>query len=217
MNRVTTPKLPPPPLSAQNRSAFSFAVGRAHLAVRGDDLDLLEIVDRPAEPTRQVAEAAAERQAGHADLGDEAEHGRQPVLLRRAVDVLEQTPGPDVREPGVGVDRDLAHAGHVERQAALGDRGAGDVVTAALDAEQQPVVTRERDGRGDVAGRGRLDDERRDHGDHAVPDQHGVVPALVPRAQQGAVERSVEIVELVRRERGVSALACRDVECARRS
>ena len=67
------------------------AVGGADLAVGGDDLDLLEVVDRPAEAARQVAEPAAEGQAGDADLGDEAEHGRQPVLLRRPVDVLEQT------------------------------------------------------------------------------------------------------------------------------
>ena len=117
------------------------AVGDADLAVRGDDLDLLEVVDRPAEATRQVAETAAERQAGDADLGDEAEHGRQPVLLRRPVDVLEQTPRADVRELGLGIDGDVAHAGHVERQAALGDRGSGDVVAAALDAQQQTVVT----------------------------------------------------------------------------
>ena len=104
MNRVTTPKLPPPPRIAQNRSAFSSRLARPDLAVGGDDLDLLEVVDRPAEAARQVAEAAAEREAGDADLGDEAEHGRQPVLLRRPVDVLEQAPGPDVREPGLGVD-----------------------------------------------------------------------------------------------------------------
>ena len=153
MNRVTTPKLPPPPRNAQNSSAFSYAVGGADLAVGGDDLDLLEVVDGPAEAAHQVAEAAAQGQAGDADLGDEPEHGREPVLLGRLVDVGEQAPGSDVREPGVGVDGDLAHAGHVEGQAALGDGGAGDVVAAALDAEQQAVVAGEPDGRGDVVGR----------------------------------------------------------------
>jgi hypothetical protein len=111
------------------------AVGGADLAVRSDDLDLLEVVDRPTEPTRQVSQAAAEGQAADANLGYEAEHSCQPVLLRRAVDVLEQTPGPDVRDLGMVIDGNVAHAGQVERQAALGDRGPGEVVAPALDGE----------------------------------------------------------------------------------
>ena len=138
VNRVTTPKLPPPPRSAQNRSAFSSRLARADLAVGGDDLDLLQVVHRPAEATRQVAQAAAERQAGDADLGDEAEPtGGQSVRLCRPVDVPEQTARADVREPRVRVDGDVAHARHVERQTALGDRGSGHVVAPALDAQQQ--------------------------------------------------------------------------------
>lgn len=86
------------------------AVGDADLAVRGDDLDLLEVIDRPAEPPREVTEAAAKRQSRDADLGDEAEHGCEPVLLRRPVDVLEQASRVDVRKLGVGIDRDVAHA-----------------------------------------------------------------------------------------------------------
>ena len=111
------------------------AVGGANLAVGGDDLDFLEVVHRPAEAAGQVAKAAAEREAGHADLGDEAEHGREPVFLSRPVDVLEQTPRPDVRELLFGGDGDVAHSGHVERQTSFGDRCPGDVVAPALDAE----------------------------------------------------------------------------------
>jgi hypothetical protein len=95
----------------------------ANLAVRCDDLDLLEVVDGPAEATRQIAEPAAERQADDAHLGDEAENGRQPVLLSRRIDVLKPRARPDVRDPRPGVDGDLAHAGHVERETMLGDRG----------------------------------------------------------------------------------------------
>ena len=160
------------------------AAGGADLAVGGDDLDLLEVVDGPAEPAGQIAKAAAEGQAGHADLGDEAEHGGQPVLLGRLVDVLEQAAGSDVGEPGIGIDADVAHAGQVEGQAASGDGGAGDVVAAALDAEQQPMVAGEPNRRGHVVGRGRLDDECGDLGGHAVPDQQRVVPAVVAGAEQ---------------------------------
>ena len=74
------------------------AVRRARIAaVGGDDLDRHQVVDRPAEAAGEVAEAAAERQAGDADLGEEAEHGGEPVLLRRPVDVAQQAAGSDVR------------------------------------------------------------------------------------------------------------------------
>ena len=56
-------------------------------AVGGDDLDLEQVVDRPAEAAREVAEAAAEGETGHADLGEEAERGGEAVTLGRAVDV----------------------------------------------------------------------------------------------------------------------------------
>ena len=48
----------------------------ADLPVGGDDLDLEQVVDRPAEAAREVAEPAAERQAGDADLREEAERRR---------------------------------------------------------------------------------------------------------------------------------------------
>ena len=68
--------------------------------------------------------------------------------------------GPDVREPRLGIDVTSRMRDMSSIRAALGDRGSRDVVAAALDAEQQPPVAREPDGRGDVGGRGRLEDER---------------------------------------------------------
>jgi hypothetical protein len=84
------------------------------------------------------------------------------VGLGGLVDVAEQTPRADVGELGLGVDGDLAQAGQVQGEAALGDGGAGDVVAAALDAEQQPVVAREADRGGDVGGGDRLEDQGRE-------------------------------------------------------
>ena len=66
------------------------AAGPADLAVGGDDLGLEQVVDGPAEPAGEVAEPAAERQPGDADLGEEAERHGEAVCLGRAVDVAEQ-------------------------------------------------------------------------------------------------------------------------------
>src|SRR6266508_1434101 len=186
--------------------------GRADLSVCGDDFDLLQVVDRPAEPASQVAKSAAERQAGHSSLGHEAEHRRQPVLLRGLVDVLEQAPRPNVRKPGIGVNRDVAHAGHVPHQSVPGDRGSGDVVASAHDAEQQLMFSGETDGLSAVEGRNRLDDERREPGHHAVPHEHRVVPSLVPRSQNRTCDPRVQILEPLRREADPSSLECDDID-----
>src|SRR4029453_15522053 len=54
---ATTPERP-------EEVGVMLTVGEADPAVGGDDLDLLEVVHRPSEATGQVAEPAAEREAG---------------------------------------------------------------------------------------------------------------------------------------------------------
>jgi hypothetical protein len=190
--------------------------GRPDLAVSGDDLDLLQVVGRPAEATREVTQPAAQRQAGDPDLrGEGAQRCRQSVGLCRPVDFLEQTPGADARELRVRVDGDLTYARHVESQAALDYRRSSHVVTPAFDAQRQAVVTRETDSRGNVDRRGRLEDKHRDFRDHAVPDEHGVVPARGARAQQRTLDSRFELVELLGREPHKTAVEAGDVDGAR--
>ena len=112
------------------------ATGSADLAVRGDDLDGFEIVDRPAESAREIAEAAAERESRNADLGDEAEHRRQAMRLSCRINVSQAASSADCCDPCIRIDRDVAQLCHVEHDSVLGDRRAGDVVATALDAEQ---------------------------------------------------------------------------------
>ena len=76
----------------------------------------------------------------------------------------------------------------VEGQAARRHGGSGDVVAAALDAEQQPMLAGEPDGGGDVVGRGRLEDQGGEPGRHAVPDRNGLVPTLVASTQQPTLD-----------------------------
>ena len=77
-------------------------------AVGGDDLDLEQVVDGPPEAAGEVAEPAAERQPGDADLGDEAERRREAVQLGLAIDVAEQAPRLHRRRARLGVDDDPA-------------------------------------------------------------------------------------------------------------
>ena len=57
----TTPKLPPPPRIAQNRSGCVLGVHAEELAVGGHDLGGEQVVDREAVLADEVADAAAER------------------------------------------------------------------------------------------------------------------------------------------------------------
>ena len=135
---MTTPKLPPPPRIAQNRSGFSVALARQHVAIGGDDVGRQQVVDGQAELAGQPAEAAAQRQPG--DAGGRVDAGRrgQAERLRLAVDVAQ---GARRARP-----RRAARAGSTrtdfmrERsiisppsQTAL----AGDVVAAAAHRDQQ--------------------------------------------------------------------------------
>jgi hypothetical protein len=192
---VTTPEVAAAAPQRPEQVRVTLAAGRAELAVGADDLGLDQVVGRPAEPAGQVAEAAAQGEAGHADLGDEPERGGQAVGLGGPVDVGQPAARPDVGQPGLGVDGELAQAGQVDGQAALGDRRPGDVVAAALDPEQQAVGAGEADGGGHVGGRGRLEDQRRGGRGQAVPDPHGVVPARVVRPQQPALDPPGQVLQ----------------------
>src|SRR5690606_39707317 len=92
------------------------AVRRAQHAVRGDDVDLIEIVDGPAEPTRQVTEAAAQREAGDTDVRNKAEYRGEAVLLGGAVDIAEKSSRACMGAARIAVDVNVSHARHVERE-----------------------------------------------------------------------------------------------------
>ena len=84
---VTTPKLPPPPRSAQKRSGFSSSLGAHEPAVGGHDLRREQVVGREAVLALEPAAAAAERQAGDPGRRDAPAGGRQAERLRRPVEL----------------------------------------------------------------------------------------------------------------------------------
>src|SRR5213076_611430 len=71
----------------------------------------------------------------------------------------------------------------VDHQTALGDGETGDVVSAALDRELEPVLTREVDGLDDVLGGARTDDRGRALVDQTVVDAPRLVVAGVAGLQ----------------------------------
>ena len=83
------------------------AARAADAPVRRHDLDLEEVVDRPAEAAGEVAQPAAERQPGDADLRDEAERRGEAVRAASRGRRPEPAAGPDVwpcRAAGSTVD-----------------------------------------------------------------------------------------------------------------
>ena len=79
LERVATPKLPPPPRIAQNRSGCVSASTRSELAVGGDDLRGEQVVDGQAVLAHEEADAAAERDPADPDRAGVAEPGREAV------------------------------------------------------------------------------------------------------------------------------------------
>jgi hypothetical protein len=89
-NEVTTPKLPPPPRSAQNRSGCSSADARTMLALGGDHLGGEQVVDGEPVLAHEPADAAAEGEPADAGVAHDAAGGGQTVGLRLVVDVAPQ-------------------------------------------------------------------------------------------------------------------------------
>ena len=89
-NDVTTPKLPPPPRTAQNRSEFSFALATtnrpsASTISTASRLSIVESV-----PPRQITHPAAQRQPRHSCCRNDSRRYRQPERMRRMIHVAPQ-------------------------------------------------------------------------------------------------------------------------------
>ena len=186
---MTTPKLPPPPRIAQNRSGFSSALGADPLAARQHDLRLEQVVDRQAALAGQVAHAAAEREAADAGGRDDPARRRQPVLVGRGVDFAPGAAAADPHRAGLGIDLDVLQAREVEDDAVVAGAQPGAVVAAAAHRQQ------ERRGRAakettlaTSSASVAVGDQRRAPVDHRVVDLAGLVVAGVLGADQPSLE-----------------------------
>jgi hypothetical protein len=157
--------------------------------VGGHDIGADKVVEREAVLAHQVADAAAEREAGDAGRRHQAAGGGQAELLRLGVDVLPQAAALDDDALGVGVDADAVHRAEVDEHAALDRREAGDAVAAALHGDLEARAAREPDRGDDVGCAGAAHDEVGPGVvEHAVPACAGVVVAGVAVAQHLAAQ-----------------------------
>ena len=110
------------------------------LAPGGDEVDGEELVDRQPVLSMEPAEAAAERQAGDAGVGDDPARRRQPERLGLAVELAPEHAGLDPRRARLRVDADPLHRPQVDDDAAVADREARIAVPPPRTATARPVL-----------------------------------------------------------------------------
>ena len=194
-NELTTPKFPPPPRSAQNRSGCSSADARTMLPSAVTTSASSEVVDGEPVLAHEEADAAAEREPGDAGVADDAARGGQTVRLRLVVDVAPQGTALHAGRALDGIDRDGAHRREVDHDSVVAHRGAGHVVAPASYGDLQVAVAGEAHRRGHVGHARAAGDAGRMAVDRAIPDPAGSVVAGARRQQQLSAERSAELVE----------------------
>ena len=176
---VTTPKLPPPPRSAQNRSGSASAETCRTRPSAVTTSAPTQVVDRQPVPAHQPALAAAEREAGEARVADGAGGDGEAEALRLAVELAEAQAGAGDDDAALGVDGDPLERGEVEHDAAVADAEARHAVPAAAHGERQSAVAGGGEHGHDVVGVATARDDGGAAVDRAVEDGARVVVAAV--------------------------------------
>ncbi len=184
--------------AAQGPEQLGLRSGRdlAQRAVGRHQAHAQQVVDGEAVLARQPAEAAAEREAGDAGGGIDSQRCGEAMRLRFAIEVGQQRARLDPRSALRRVDADLAHARHVEHQAALRDCIAGDMMAATPHAQQHVMRLREAHGGLHIARGLAARDQRGMPIDASVPDLAGFVVALVGLAEKTALQLCCECFDL---------------------
>ena len=186
---VATPKLPPPPCSAQNRSGFSSALARHPRAVGRHQLDRDQVVARQAVLALEPAGAAAERQARDARRRHAPARGGEAVLLGGAVDLGPRAAAPDAGGAGA---RDRPRSTFIGRTSITSPPSFSDMPAT----EWPPVAPRSRgparcpnaSAAATSSGLCALRDQRRPPVDHRVEERARLVVGRVVRASQRSPE-----------------------------
>ena len=109
-------------------------------AIRGHELYRPQVVDRQAELALQPPDTATEGQAGDTGMADDADRTGQPERLGSVVELGQQGSAVDPGGSLLGVDRRTRHARHVDDDAVVAGRQAGQAVTAAADGDRELLL-----------------------------------------------------------------------------
>jgi hypothetical protein len=131
--RVTTPKFPPPPRSAQNSSGRVLASAWRSRPSRSDDLGGEQIVNGHPVLAHQEADSAGERDAADANRPGVAEARREAVRARRGAVLAGGQSGAGPRRTPGGVDLERAQRRQVDDDAAVAHAVARRTVATATD------------------------------------------------------------------------------------
>jgi hypothetical protein len=137
----------------------------------------------------EVADAAAEREAGHTGGPDHSSGRDETDLVRRRVEVEPGRAPLGAGDLRVGVHQDPAHPREVDHQCAVGDAVSRGVVPASAHGYPQLVSTREIEGGADVAGIEAASDDCRPSVDERVEASAGGLILLVSGAEDVAGQR----------------------------
>ena len=141
----------------------------------------------------EAAHAAAEREPGDARVSDDADRAREPVLLRGAVQLLEEGAAFDSRGPPGRIDFHCAHSGEIDDHAAVARREPGYAVAATAYRDDKVVLARELQRRDDVVDTSAAGDERRMAVGDGIPDDARAVVVAIAGDNQLTAETLPEL------------------------
>jgi hypothetical protein len=165
---VTTPKLPPPPLRAQNRSSFSVALTRN------------QIVDCHPVFAYQPANSTTECQTGNSGLRNDATWDGKTERVSFSVEIAQRcaTLHPDYAV--MRIYADSPHTREVYNDPLVAESASAHIVSASTYSSQEIVVARKRHRGNDICRSGTLADECWTFVDASIPDPAGTVIARIP-------------------------------------
>ena len=120
--------------------------------VGGYDPSRHEVVAAQAVLPRQPSDAPAEREPRDAGVADDSARHREPVFLRRRIELGPRGSAAAARADGWRVDGDRPHRTEVDHQSVVDDSVTGEAVAAATNGDLERVLPTELDRGRDVVG-----------------------------------------------------------------
>src|SRR6266536_4438216 len=137
-------EVPPAPAQRPEELGVFVLAGGDDAAVGGDDFRGQQVVERQTVRRAQMADAAAERQAGDARVAESPSGRREPVPLTGRIEILPERAAAAGCRARPGIDDDVAHETQVDGEAPVTDAMSRDAVAAAAYRNREALVAGER-------------------------------------------------------------------------